>query len=78
VRSSVVVVLEETGEGGAALLVGDVDAAVGPALDQGLDEALRLPIGARPIRLGAQMAQPEPPTNDVVGVRAVAGTVVRA
>src|SRR5829696_8578445 len=38
VGSSVVVVVEEAGERGAALGVGGVDAAVGPALGHGLDE----------------------------------------
>jgi hypothetical protein len=46
VGSSVVVVIEEARQSGAALVVGGVDAAVGPAFGEGLDEALGFAVGA--------------------------------
>ena len=58
VRSSVVVVVEEAGQRGAALGVGGVDAAVGPALGEGLDEALCFSVGAGPVGLGEQVPSP--------------------
>src|SRR4051795_915090 len=68
VRSSVVVVVEEAGQGGSALAVGGVDAAVGPAQGERLDEAFCFAVGAGPVGLGEEVLEPEPATDRGVGV----------
>src|SRR3954466_3123436 len=57
VRSSVVVVAKPDGERGGALFGARVDGAVGPAAEERADEALGLPVRARPVGRRAQVGQ---------------------
>ena len=56
VWSAAIVEVEPAGEGCGAFGGGAVDGAVGPAGEQGSDEALGLAVGARPVGAGAQVA----------------------
>src|SRR5438309_1482639 len=53
-----------------------VDRAVGPAVDQGADEAFGLSVCLRPVRAGAQVADAEMAAGERVQGAAVAGAVV--
>jgi hypothetical protein len=59
VWSSEVVALEVAGQGGGALGGAAVDALVGPFVEERLDQAFCLSVGAGPVGLGAQVAQAE-------------------
>ena len=67
---------ESAGEGARAVRAGGVGAAVGPAAQQGLDEALGLAVGARRVGPGTQVAQPKLLAMHSPGARAVGGAVV--
>jgi hypothetical protein len=74
--SPLIVVGEESGESESALSGGWIGAVVGPAAQEGLDEAFGFPVGAGTVRAGAQVAQAEPSTGGGEAVRAIAGAVV--
>ena len=63
-----VVVPEPAVKGGGALRAGAVDRAVGPAAEQGADEALGFAVGLGPVGAGAQVADPERAAGDRVDV----------
>src|SRR3954471_14322015 len=71
-----VVLPEPAVKGFGAFAAGAVDRAVGPAVDQGAYEAFCFPVGLRPIRTGAQVADAERATNERVDRAAVAAAVV--
>jgi hypothetical protein len=74
----VVVEVEEGSERRRALGARSVGVAVGPAAEQGADEALGLAVGARAVGLGAQVADPELATGAGVESRPVGVAVVGA
>jgi putative transposase len=76
VSASMVVVPEPAVKGGGAFSARAVDGALGPAGDQGADEALCLSVCLRPVRAGAQVLDPEPATGDRVHGRSVRAAVV--
>jgi hypothetical protein len=59
VWSGVVVVVEADVEGAGAFGAVGVEAAVGPVVDEGLDEALGLAVGARPVGAGEGVLEAE-------------------
>src|SRR4029450_10414428 len=63
-------------KGCGALGTGAVDSAVGPAAEQGADEALGLAVGLGAVGAGAQVADAERAAGDRVDGRAVGGAVV--
>lgn len=74
---SVVIVEAQPGRQGAGPLGrGAVDGPVGPALGEGLDEALGLAVGAGPVGPGAAVADAQLPAGVPVKVRAVGRAVV--
>src|SRR5579862_3745335 len=74
--SSSIVEVEPGGKSRAALLGATVNRAVGPAAEHRADEALRLPIRARPVGPGAQVLEPERLAGECVDDGAVTGAVV--
>ena len=75
--SSASVVVEPAGECVAAFFAVAVDGAVGPAAEQGADEAFGFPVGARPVGPGAKVFDPERLAGERVDGGAVGGSVVR-
>src|SRR5712692_8921913 len=71
-----VVVPEPAVKGCGAFSARAGDGAVGPAGEQGADEALCLSVCLRPVRAGAQVLDPEPATGDRVDGRSVRAAVV--
>src|SRR4029453_5326063 len=71
-----VVVPEPAVKGCGALGTGAVDSAVGPAAEQGADEALGLAVGLGSVGPGAQVTDAERAAGDRVDGRAVGGAVV--
>ena len=59
VWSSSIVEVEPAGQCSASFVAVAVDRAVGPAAEQGADEAFGFPVRARPVWTGAQMLDPE-------------------
>jgi hypothetical protein len=59
VWSEVVVVVEPDGQGAGAFGAVGVEARVGPAVEDGLDEALGFAVGAGPAGFGAAVADTE-------------------
>src|SRR5215216_4197603 len=71
-----VVVPEPAVKGCGAFGAGAVDGAVGPAAEQGADEALCLAVGLGSVGAGAQMADAERAAGERVHGRAVSGPIV--
>jgi len=71
-----VVVPEPAVECSAAFAAGSVDRAVGPAVEQGADEALGFPVGLRSARPCAGVVDAEPSGGERVAGRTVGGAVV--
>jgi hypothetical protein len=76
VWSAAIVEVELAGEREPAFLAGGVDCAVGPAADQGADEAFGFAVGARPVGPCAEMLDPQRFAGERVHDAAVAGAVV--
>src|SRR2546427_5275599 len=74
--SSSIVEIEPAGERAASFVAVAVDRAVGPASEQGADEAFSFAVGARPVGPGAQVLDSERLAGDRVGRGAVGGAVV--
>jgi hypothetical protein len=74
--SAVIVGPEPAVESARAFGAGGVDGAVGPAGQQGADEALCFAVGAGPVRAGAQVTQAERAAGERVDGRAITGAVV--
>jgi hypothetical protein len=74
--SPVIVVGEEFGESEGSVHGGWIRAVVGPAAEEGLDEAFGFSVGARAVWSCAQVAQAEPSTGGCESARAIAGAVV--
>jgi len=66
VWSSSIVEVEPAGERAASFVAVAVDRAVGPAAEQGADEALGLTVGAGPVGAGAEVFDPERATGERV------------
>src|ERR687888_1390249 len=71
-----VVVPEPAVKGGGAFVARAVDGAVGPAGEQGADEAFGFAVGLWPVGAGAEVADAEPAAGECVQGGAVAGAVV--
>jgi hypothetical protein len=71
-----VVVPEPAVKCGGPFGAGAVDRSIGPAAEQGADEALGLAVGLRPVGAGAQVADPERAAGKRVSGGAVGGAVV--
>src|SRR5215213_5871675 len=71
-----VVVPEPAVKGAGSFLACGVDRAVGPAVEQGSDEAFGFPICLWPVGPGAEVADRELAAGDGVHERAVGGAVV--
>src|SRR5262245_30668150 len=76
VSASMVVVPEPAVKCSAAFAAGSVDRAVGPAVEQGADEALGFPVGLRSARPCAGVVDAEPSAGERVAGRTVGGAVV--
>ena len=74
--ASMVVVPEPAVKGGGAFAAGAVDRAVGPAVEQGADEAFGFPVCLWPVGAGAEVADAEPAAGECVHDAAVAAAVV--
>jgi hypothetical protein len=68
--------VEPAVEGATAFFGVVVDGAVGPAAEQGADEALGFAVGARPVRPCAEVLEAERSAGDLVDETAVTGAVV--
>jgi hypothetical protein len=66
---------EPAGECAASFVAVAVDRAVGPASEEGADEAVRFAVGARPVGLGAEVLDPERLAGERVDRGAVGGAV---
>src|SRR5690242_3878317 len=64
VFAAMVVVVDPAVKGGGALCAGAVDRAVGPAPEQGADEALGLSVGLRAVGPRAEMSDARRATGD--------------
>ena len=71
-----VVVPEPSVKGGGAFCAGAVDRAVGPAGEEGADEAFGFAVGLGAVGAGAEVADPEGAAGDRVDRGAVCGAVV--
>src|SRR5689334_12537765 len=71
-----VVVPEPAVKGAGAFLAGAVDGAVGPAVEEGADEAFGFAVGLRPVGAGAEVVDAELAAGDGVDRAAVGGAVV--
>src|SRR5919198_3903663 len=71
-----VVVPEPAVKGGGAFVARAVDGAIGPAVEQGADEALGFAVGLWPVGAGAEVADAEPAAGEGVDGGAVGGAVV--
>src|SRR5215217_3409819 len=71
-----VVVPEPAVKGCGAFGAGAVDGAVGPAAEQGAEEALCLAVGLGSVGAGAQMADAERAAGELVHGQAVSGPIV--
>src|SRR6476620_7932747 len=71
-----VVAPEPAVKGGGALGAGGVDRAVGPAGEHGADQALRLAVGLRSARLGAQVTDAHDAAGDGVHGRDIGRAVI--
>src|SRR5215210_4720139 len=71
-----VVVPEPAVKGGGAVGAVAVDGAVGPAAEQGADEALCFAVGLGPVGAGAQVADAERAAGEGVQRRSVGRAVV--
>src|SRR5215218_4063506 len=71
-----VVVRKPAVKGCGAFAAGAVERAVGPAAEQGADEAFGFAVGARPVGPGAQVADAERAAGEGVDRRAITGAVV--
>jgi hypothetical protein len=76
VRSPAIVEVEPACERGGSFVTRAIDAPVGPTVEQRADEPLRLPIGLRTARTGAQVPDAERSAGDRVHRRAIGGSVV--
>src|SRR4051794_15166817 len=71
-----VVVPDPAVKGAGAFAAGAVDRAVGPAGEQGADEAFGFAVGLGPVRPGAEVAEAGLAAGECVHDAAVAGAVV--
>src|SRR5438105_14941973 len=71
-----VVVPEPAVKGSGAFVACAVDGAVGPAVEQGADEAFGFPVCLWPVGAGAEVADAEPAAGERVNRRPVGGAVV--
>jgi hypothetical protein len=78
VGSAMVVGPEPAVKGRGAFCAGGVERAVGPAGEQGADQALGLAVGPGPVGAGARVAQPQGAAGERVDRGAMGGPVVRA
>ena len=76
-RSLLIVVAEPTRQVLGSGIATAIEADVGPLAQHGLDEALRLSIGARCVRPRAVMAQSKALAGVAEAMRSIAGAVIR-